>query len=118
MIIGNKEFGNHTYVMGILNVTPDSFSDGGKFNNIDSALKHTEQLINDGADVIDVGGESTRPNYTKISDEEEIERVVPVIEKIKADFDAVFYTHLCNQFQCLVKYLTFGLLAFFIFSIK
>ena len=87
MIIGNKEFGNHTYVMGILNVTPDSFSDGGKFNNIDSALKHTEQLINDGADIIDVGGESTRPNYTKISDEEEIERVVPVIEKIKADFD-------------------------------
>ena len=66
---------------------PDSFSDGGKFNNIDSALKHTEQLINDGADIIDVGGESTRPNYTKISDEEEIERVVPVIEKIKADFD-------------------------------
>ena len=87
MIIGNKKFGNHTYVMGILNVTPDSFSDGGKFNNIDSALKHTEQLINDGADIIDVGGESARPNYTKISDEEEIERVVPVIEKIKADFD-------------------------------
>ena len=87
MIIGNKEFRNHTYVMGILNVTPDSFSDGGKFNNIDSALKHTEQLINDGADIIDVGGESARPNYTKISDEEEIERVVPVIEKIKADFD-------------------------------
>ena len=90
MIIGNKEFGNHTYVMGILNVTPDSFSDGGKFNNIDSALKHTEQLINDGADIIDVGGESTRPNYTKISDEEEIERVVPVIEKIKANFDVPF----------------------------
>ena len=87
MIIGNKKFGNHTYVMGILNVTPDSFSDGGKFNNIDSALKHTEQLINDGADIIDVGGESARPNYIKISDEEEIERVVPVIEKIKADFD-------------------------------
>ena len=89
MIIGNKEFGNHTYVMGILNVTPDSFSDGGKFNNIDSALKHTEQLINDGADIIDVGGESTRPNYTKISDEEEIERVVPVIEKIKVAAAAV-----------------------------
>ena len=68
-------------------MTPDSFSDGGKFNNIDSALKHTEQLINDGADIFDVGGESARPNYTKISDEEEIERVVPVIEKIKADFD-------------------------------
>ena len=87
MIIGNKEFGNHTYVMGILNVTPDSFSDGGKFNNIDSALKHTEQLINDGADIIDVGGESTRPGYTVISSQEEIDRVVPVIEKIKSQFD-------------------------------
>ena len=68
MIIGNKEFGNHTYVMGILNVTPDSFSDGGKFNNIDSALKHTKQLINDGADVIDVGGESTRPNVDRLNE--------------------------------------------------
>jgi dihydropteroate synthase len=73
--------------MGILNVTPDSFSDGGKWNNIDSALKHTEQMIKDGATVIDVGGESTRPGYTMISDEEEIARVVPIIEKIKAEFD-------------------------------
>lgn len=87
MIIGNKEFGNHTYVMGILNVTPDSFSDGGKFDDVDNALKHTEKLINDGADIIDVGGESTRPNYKMISDEEEIARVVPVIEKIKSNFD-------------------------------
>ena len=62
MIIGNKEFGYHTYVMGILNVTPDSFSDGGKFNNIASALKHTEQLINAGADINEDGGESARPH--------------------------------------------------------
>ncbi len=87
MFIGNREFGKHTYVMGILNVTPDSFSDGGRFNDIDRALKHTEELVNDGADIIDVGGESTRPNYTQISDREEIERVVPVIEKIKQNFD-------------------------------
>ena len=87
MFIGNREFGKHTYVMGILNVTPDSFSDGGRFNDIDRALKHTEELVNDGADIIDVGGESTRPNYTQISDSEEIERVGPVIEKIKQNFD-------------------------------
>lgn len=87
MIIGNKEFKNHTYIMGILNVTPDSFSDGGKYNDIDSAIRQAEKLIKDGADIIDVGGESTRPNYTKISDEEEISRVVPVIEKIKNTFD-------------------------------
>ena len=87
MFIGNREFGKHTYVMGILNVTPDSFSDGDRFNDIDRALKHTEELVNDGADIIDVGGESTRPNYTQISDSEEIERVVPVIEKIKQNFD-------------------------------
>ena len=89
MIIGTKDFDveNNTYIMGILNVTPDSFSDGGKFNNIDNALKHTEEMINAGADIIDVGGESTRPGYTFISDDEEISRVVPVIEKIKENFD-------------------------------
>lgn len=87
MKIRNKNFSGHTYIMGILNVTPDSFSDGGKFNSVDVALKHTEQMIKDGADIIDVGGESTRPNYTQISDEEEIQRVVPVIEKIRANFD-------------------------------
>ena len=73
--------------MGILNVTPDSFSDGGKWNNPDMALKHTEQMLKDGADIIDVGGESTRPGYTMISDDEEIERVLPVIEAIKNNFD-------------------------------
>lgn len=89
MRIGDREFEvNHrTYIMGILNVTPDSFSDGGCFNRIDAALKHTEEMIADGADIIDVGGESTRPGYTKISDEEEIARVVPVISAIKERFE-------------------------------
>lgn len=89
MKIGNKEFDieNRTYVMGILNVTPDSFSDGGKYNALDAALKHAEEMINDGADILDIGGESTRPGYTKISDEEEIERTAPVIEAIKRNFD-------------------------------
>lgn len=88
MIIGNKSFdNNHTYVCGILNVTPDSFSDGGSFNNLDKALFHVEEMINDGMDLLDIGGESTRPGYTMISDEEEIERVVPVIEKVKKNFD-------------------------------
>ena len=73
--------------MGILNVTPDSFSDGGKFNNLDAALNHTEEMIRDGADIIDVGGESTRPGHIQISEEEEITRVTPVIESIKKNFD-------------------------------
>lgn len=89
MIIGNREFDveNRCYIMGILNVTPDSFSDGGKFNNMDSALKHAEEMIRDGADIIDIGGESTRPGHQVISDEEEIARVTPVIEAVKRNFD-------------------------------
>ncbi len=89
MKIGDKEFQTqgHTYVMGILNVTPDSFSDGGRWNDRDKALRHVEEMVAQGADVIDVGGESTRPGYTLISDEEEISRVVPVIEAIKERFD-------------------------------
>ncbi len=89
MRIGNQEFDveNKTYVMGILNVTPDSFSDGGKYNQIDAALTHVEQMVADGADLIDVGGESTRPGYTQISEDEEIERTVPVIEHLKRNFD-------------------------------
>ena len=83
----NFDLEKEPVIMGILNVTPDSFSDGGKFNNLDAALKHTEEMIKDGAKIIDVGGESTRPGYTLISDEEEIGRVVPVIEAIKKNFD-------------------------------
>lgn len=89
MKIGSREFdtANECYIMGILNVTPDSFSDGGKFNNIDSALSHAEAMISEGADIIDVGGESTRPGFVRISDEEEISRIVPVIEALKSRFD-------------------------------
>ncbi len=89
MKIGNKEFKTqgHTYVMGILNVTPDSFSDGGKWNDRDRALKHVEDMVAEGADIIDIGGESTRPGYTLLPEEEEIWRVVPVIEAVKAAFD-------------------------------
>ena len=88
MIIGNTTFDeDKTYVCGILNVTPDSFSDGGKFNKLDAALYHVEEMIEEGAMLIDIGGESTRPGYTMISDEEEIERVVPVIEALKSRFD-------------------------------
>ena len=88
MIIGKQHFDTqgHTYVMGILNVTPDSFSDGGRFDSIDAALNHTQQMVDAGADIIDVGGESTRPGHEKITDQEEIERVVPVIERIKKEF--------------------------------
>ena len=89
MQIGNRNFeiGNHTYVMGILNVTPDSFSDGGQYNNMDTVLFRVEEMIKEGADIIDVGGESTRPGYEQISADEEIDRVVPVIEQIKERFD-------------------------------
>lgn len=89
MRIGNREFdtGNRTYCMGILNVTPDSFSDGGSYNTIDKALKRTEQMIAEGAAIIDVGGESTRPGYTALSAEEEMERTIPVIEAVKANFE-------------------------------
>ncbi len=89
MKIGNREFefGKKVYVMGILNVTPDSFSDGGQFFQAEQAVRQAQQMIADGADLIDIGGESTRPGHTQISDEEEIERVVPVIRRIKERFE-------------------------------
>ena len=89
MKIGNKIFepSENTYVMGILNVTPDSFSDGGSYTSIDKAMEQTEKMIQQGADIIDVGGESTRPGHVQIGDEEEIKRVVPVIREIKKKFD-------------------------------
>ena len=89
MIIGNKEFdtNNNVYVMGILNVTPDSFSDGSRYNSMDKALKHAEDMINEGADIIDIGGESTRPGHIQISEQEEIVRVAPIIEAIKKEYD-------------------------------
>jgi len=82
-------FDKETIVMGILNVTPDSFSDGGKFNDIEAAVTRAKQMVADGAKIIDIGGESTRPGYTLITDEEEIARVVPVIKAISAEVNAV-----------------------------
>lgn len=91
MKIGNRIFefskSARPVVMGILNVTPDSFSDGGKYNNEDAALYRVKEMICDGADIIDIGGESTRPGYKMISDEEEINRVIPIITKIRREFD-------------------------------
>ncbi|WP_428240208.1 dihydropteroate synthase [Gynuella sp.] len=74
-------------VMGILNMTPDSFSDGGHFNGLDKALFHAESMIAAGVDIIDIGGESTRPGAAEVSETEELERVLPVIEKIVSRFD-------------------------------
>lgn len=89
MRIGNREFDvkNKTYIMGILNVTPDSFSDGGSFYDVDSAVRHAGDMIEKGAHILDIGGESTRPGYTQISEEEEIARIVPIIKAIKATYD-------------------------------
>ena len=89
MTIGNRTFDlhNHTYIMGILNVTPDSFSDGGRYNTMDAVLHRAEQMIQEGVHIIDIGGESTRPGHTVIGDEEEIARVAPAVEAIAARFD-------------------------------
>jgi dihydropteroate synthase len=89
MKIGNKNFeiGKRTYIMGILNITPDSFSDGGRFNNFEIAIKHAKDMIEEGADIIDVGGESTRPTHTPVSAEEEIKRVIPVIKALSKEID-------------------------------
>lgn len=99
MKIGNREFQTkgHTYVMGILNVTPDSFSDGGRWNDRERALRHVEEMLNEGADIIDIGGESTRPGYTVISDGEETSRVVPVIQAVKAEFDVPVSLDTCKS---------------------
>jgi len=77
--------GEKTYVMGILNVTPDSFSDGGLYNNIDAAIRRANDMVAQGADIIDVGGESTRPGHTTIEPFEEINRIIPVIEKLSKE---------------------------------
>lgn len=86
--IGEEDFnlGERTYIMGILNVTPDSFSDGGKHNSIEKALEHGRRMINEGVDIIDIGGESTRPDHKFVDAEEEIKRVVPVIKALRKEF--------------------------------
>lgn len=76
-------------IMGILNITPDSFSDGSQFNHLDSAFEHAVQMVTDGAAIIDVGGESTRPGAAYVSEQEELERVIPVIDKIARELDVM-----------------------------
>ena len=78
-------WGERTYLMGILNVTPDSFSDGGEFNSVETALAQARDMINHGVDIIDIGGESTRPNAEAVTIEEEIERVIPVIRQLRSE---------------------------------
>lgn len=89
MRIGSREFDTkkHCYIMGILNVTPDSFSDGGKYTDKDQALFHAEEMISEGADILDIGGESTRPGHIQITADEEIARVTPIVEAVKHRFD-------------------------------
>ncbi|MCL4246073.1 MAG: dihydropteroate synthase, partial [Candidatus Dadabacteria bacterium] len=79
--------GERTLVMGILNVTPDSFHDGGRYTSTEAALRHAEKMAGEGADIIDVGGESTRPGSEGVSEEEEMGRVVPVIREIRKRLD-------------------------------
>jgi dihydropteroate synthase len=78
-------YGERTLVMGVLNVTPDSFSDGGQFFSFDQAIAHAEQMTSEGADIIDIGGESTRPGSEFVSVEEELRRVIPIIERLRAN---------------------------------
>lgn len=87
--LGNTEldFRKETIIMGILNVTPDSFSDGGKYGRVDAALVRAEEMIREGAKVIDIGGESTRPGHEPVSFEEELERTVPIIEAITRELE-------------------------------
>src|SRR5690554_4209888 len=82
------DFSKETIIMGILNVTPDSFSDGGKYASIPHAIQHAKQMVEDGAKIIDVGGESTRPGHTPVDETEEINRVVPAIEALADEISA------------------------------
>ncbi|MDP6033573.1 MAG: dihydropteroate synthase, partial [Candidatus Marinimicrobia bacterium] len=80
---------SNTLIMGILNVTPDSFSDGGKFDTPEQAASHASKMIEDGADIIDIGGESTRPGAEPVSIDEELNRTIPVIEAIRDQSDCI-----------------------------
>jgi len=81
------DYGKKTYIMGILNVTPDSFSDGGDFSSVDIAVNHAKEMIKQGADIIDLGGESTRPGHNYVDAKEELKRIIPVIKKLKEEID-------------------------------
>ncbi len=89
LILGRAHPSERVLLMGILNVTPDSFSDGGRFLHFDDALAQCERMLSEGADIIDVGGESTRPGSGGVSVGEELDRVIPIIERLNAEFDTV-----------------------------
>ena len=76
-------WGQQTYLMGVLNVTPDSFSDGGQFNSLESALNQAQKMVTSGADILDIGGQSTRPNADEVTLDEELDRVIPVIQTLR-----------------------------------
>lgn len=98
---------NKVQVMGILNVTPDSFSDGGQFTHFDSALKQVEQMIKNGVDVIDIGGESTRPGAVDVSVQDEIIRVIPLLKAIKSRFD-INVSIDTSKAEVMAEAITFG----------
>ncbi|MGP4082991.1 dihydropteroate synthase [Pseudalkalibacillus sp. R45] len=81
------DLNERTWIMGILNVTPDSFSDGGNFDSVERAVEHAQEMVQAGADIIDIGGESTRPGADKVTVEEELERVVPIIKAVREALD-------------------------------
>lgn len=97
----------NAYIMGILNVTPDSFSDGGKWNSISQAVDHAAQMIRDGADIIDVGGESTRPGHIQISTDEECSRIIPVIDALKERFQTPISVD-CYRYETAKEAITHG----------
>lgn len=83
------KFGQRTLIMGILNITPDSFSDGGDFVDIDNAINHAKEMISNGADIIDIGGESSRPGHKNITTDEELNRIIPVVKKLSSETDVI-----------------------------
>jgi dihydropteroate synthase len=90
-------------IMGILNVTPDSFSDGGHFNNITSALMQAEKMLNDGVDIIDIGGESTRPYSISVSSGEQVQRVIPIIKAIRTQLSSTVQISIDTQLSTVAK---------------
>lgn len=83
------KFGQRTLIMGILNITPDSFSDGGDFVDIDNAINHAKEMISNGADIIDIGGESSRPGHKNITTDEELNRIIPVVKRLSSETEAI-----------------------------
>ena len=103
--IGQTDFDlSQPYVMGILNLTPDSFSDGGTYLNISAAVVRAKEMAAQGAAIIDIGGESTRPGFTQISEEEELNRILPVIRALKAETDLILSVDTYNYKPMMINF--------------